>query len=153
MTDLSDSAAVRFPPPLVFLGLLLLGKAIDRLAGLPAIDLPWPVGAGIAAGGFAVLIACTRKFARSGQNPAPWTPSNAIIADGIYGYTRNPMYLGMSVMQLGLALAWHSLSGVLLVPLAMALIQTQVIAKEEAYLTRTFGDAYLAYCRQVRRWL
>ncbi|MEQ1688928.1 MAG: isoprenylcysteine carboxylmethyltransferase family protein, partial [Sphingopyxis sp.] len=72
---------------------------------------------------------------------------------GIYSHTRNPMYLGMVSVFLGLAVAMSSLGALLLAMPVMVIIRTQVIAREEAYLTAKFGAEYTAYLARVRRWL
>lgn len=152
MTD-DTAPAVRFPPPLLFIGLVAIGALIDRLAPWPALQVPWPVGAVLTAIGAAVIVAAMQRFRATGENAVPWTGSDAMIANGIYRYTRNPMYLGMAVMQAGLALLLGSITALVLVPVSIAIIQTQVIAREEAYLTGRFGASYQDYCRRVRRWL
>jgi protein-S-isoprenylcysteine O-methyltransferase Ste14 len=80
-------------------------------------------------------------------------PSSALVVSGPYRFTRNPMYLGMTLMTVAIALwlnTWWVI--VLLVP-ALLVIQRFVIAREERYLHRRFGAEYDAYTRQVRRWL
>lgn len=148
-----NAPAVRFPPPLVFLGFLLLGPVLQMLVWLPPLALPWPIAAAITVAGLAVIIAAEQRFRKTGENPIPWTGTATVIETGIYRFTRNPMYLGMAIMQAGLALWLGSLWALLLVPVSAAIIQTAVIAKEEAYLATAFGDAYAAYCQRVRRWI
>lgn len=145
--------AIRFPPPLVFLGFLMLGPLLQRLIALPVPGVPWPLGGAIAAIGLAIILAAEQRFRKTGENPIPWTGTGAIIETGIYRMTRNPMYLGMAMMQAGLALWLESLWALLLVPVSIAIIQTLVIATEEAYLLATFGEGYSGYCQRVRRWI
>lgn len=147
---------VRFPPPLVFAGFILLGLLGDRLLSLPDIpisgDLQW-IGFAILAAGVALIILSLGLFRISGENPEPWTPSQTIIARGPYRHSRNPMYLGMVLIQLGFAL-WQASMGVLFfVPFALVLVDAFVIRREEDYLTKKFGKAYTDYCLRVRRWL
>lgn len=148
-----DAPAVRFPPPLVFIGFALLGPLVDRLFGIARLPLPWPVGAVIAVAGVAFAATAMGLFRRRGENPTPWTPTLAIIDTGLYAHTRNPMYLGMTVAQAGIALAFGSIAGLALVAVTIAVIQFGVIVPEESYLTRTFGTAYTGYRSRVRRWL
>lgn len=148
-----DQAGVRFPPPLVFLGFLLLGPLIERFVQVPRLDVPWPIGAAIAAAGVALVIVALGPFWKTGQDPAPWTPSGSVIDTGIYAHSRNPMYLGMALIHLGLAIVLHSWTALLLLPVAILVIRTQVIAREERYLEGKFGAAYTDYKRRVRRWL
>lgn len=153
MSSKDRGAAVSFPPPLVYLGLVLAGLAVERFAALPQLGLPWPIGASVTLAGLVLVAAAIGLFRRRGENPEPWTPTNAIVETGIYGWTRNPMYLGMAIAHLGLALAFDSVAALALLPVAMAIIQTQVIAREERYLREKFGSAYTDYCTRVRRWL
>lgn len=149
----TDAPAVRFPPPLLYLGLLLGGPLIERLTGMPPAGLPWKIGIAVGLGGLAMILAAQMRFRAAGENPVPWTPTGSIIDSGIYSVTRNPMYLGMTVALFGFGVALDSIVALVFVPLAVIIIDRQVIAREEAYLTRTLGRAYVDYCRRVPRWL
>lgn len=148
-----DAAAIRFPPPLIFLGLLLLGPLLDRWLDLPPWPMQWWVGASVALVGMLLIGAAVGVFRKSGEDPQPWTATGRIIDTGLYAYTRNPMYLGMAILMLGLALAIGSVMGILMVPIAIGIVGSTVIAREEAYLTGKFEGAYRAYMERVRRWL
>lgn len=80
-------------------------------------------------------------------------PSSAIVTGGIYRFTRNPMYVGMTFIALGLGTLMASVGALIMILPAVLAIDRFVIAKEEAYLQRRFGSDYEAYCRTVRRWL
>ena len=151
-----DSARVSFPPPLVYVGLLLLGLMLDRATPW-SLEFTWIgryVGGGLlCAAGVAVALAAMGLFRKVGTDVKPWKSTTAIVADGIYGFTRNPMYLGMAMFYTGLALAFSSLGAFLLLPILILIIRTQVIAREERYLELKFGDDYRAYKARVRRWL
>jgi protein-S-isoprenylcysteine O-methyltransferase Ste14 len=100
-----DSAKVTFPPPLVYIGVLLLGLVLDRF-------LPWSLGGGngfsyfgaglLLLSGVTCLLLASGKFRRLGTDLKPWKPTSAIADDGIYAVTRNPMYLGMAFVYLAL---------------------------------------------------
>ncbi|MFA5989978.1 MAG: isoprenylcysteine carboxylmethyltransferase family protein [Sphingomonas sp.] len=145
--------AIRFAPPLLFLGLLLLGPLVDRLLHLAPLRAFWPLGMVAALVGAAFLVAANLRFRKVGENPVPWTGSNTIVDSGVYRFSRNPMYLAMALMQAGLALVIGSISALVLVVPAIWIVQTQVIAREEAFLRERFGANYVAYCRRVRRWI
>ena len=83
----------------------------------------------------------------------PWTPTTGIIATGIYRFTRNPMYVGMATIQLGLGIAMSNFWVLALVPPVLILVYATAIRHEESYLERTFGNSYLEYKRSVRRWI
>ena len=148
-----DAAAIRFPPPLIFLGFLLLGPLIDRWLDLPPLPLPWWIGAVVTVAGAVLIGVAVGALRTSGEDPQPWTSTGQVIATGLYARSRNPMYLGMAIMEFGLALAVGSVIGALLTPVAMAVVSSTVIAREEAYLTAKFGERCKDYLACVRRWL
>ena len=153
----ADSAGIRFPPPFLYLILLLAGLVAGPLLGLPDLGLPPPVrtllGFAVLLGGFALLLAGSRQFARAGTSAPPWRPATALVTAGIYRRTRNPMYLGMTLIVLAIAILCDSLGALVAVPVLVLVIQTRVIAREERYLEGKFGDAYRQYRQRVRRWL
>ena len=152
-----DSAGVRFPPPLVFLGVLLIGLAAERLVGLRSFGTDGPalrvLGLLLTLAGFAIDAIAVRSFLRAGTRPEPWRASSGIVASGLYRWSRNPMYLGMALIYAGLAVALDGPVALILLPVPLLVIQTQVIVHEERYLEAKFGQAYLDYKRSVRRWL
>ena len=157
MAGETDSAGIRFPPPFVFLGTLLLGFPAERIMGLHSfgVDRTLLIALGlllVVAGGI-IGIPATRLFRRAGTNVEPWRPATRIVTGGVYRWTRNPMYLGMALIHAGLALAFDGPIALLLLPLVLIVIQTQVIAREEGYLETKFGDDYRRYKARVRRWL
>lgn len=153
MAETDRGAGVMFPPPFVYLGLWLLGPVVDRLFGLAPLAIPGGFSAVFLLPGFILIGIAIGLFRRRGENPNPATATGGIIDTGIYGFTRNPMYLGMSIAYLGLAILLHSLGALLLWPLALIIIRTQVIAREERYLEAKFGTAYVDYKARVRRWI
>jgi len=90
---------------------------------------------------------------RARTNVEPWKPTTAIIADGIYGISRNPIYLGMISIYLGVSCLFNSFW--FLPPIILVLITMHygVIRREEKYLERKFGGEYLNYKNSVRRWI
>jgi protein-S-isoprenylcysteine O-methyltransferase Ste14 len=80
-------------------------------------------------------------------------PVPRLVTDGPFSYTRNPGYLGLTMLYAGIAVLRNALWAILPLPLVLYVIQRQVIGREERYLERTFGEEYLAYKAQVRRWL
>ena len=88
-----------------------------------------------------------------GEDPAALTDSTPLVTTGIHGWSRNPIYVGMFILYAGIGLAACSpWALILIVPLAI-ILRYGVVAREEAYLGRRFGDAYRAYKTRVRRWL
>jgi protein-S-isoprenylcysteine O-methyltransferase Ste14 len=150
-----DNSSVRVPPPLVYFAAIALGYWLRgrlSLAFVPAA-LTQPVGAALVALGVALAIAGAVTFQRAGTSPNPMKPSTTVVMHGVYRFTRNPMYLGMTVLTIGAAV-WLNTGWILilLVP-ALAVVRWHVIAREEAYLEEKFGEPFRDYKRRVRRWL
>jgi len=150
-------ARVRFPPPFVFLLLILCGVSLQRwLWPLTIATGSWlRVGAGtsIALGGAALMLNARRWFSRTGQHPAPWLPSPELLVQGVYRYTRNPMYLGFTLFQVGLGIAADNGWIAMLAPVSLLIVHFLAVRPEEAYLGETFGQSYRNYTRSVRRYL
>jgi protein-S-isoprenylcysteine O-methyltransferase Ste14 len=150
-------ANVRLPPPLVFVGLPILGLALHYLV-LP-LRLPMSVVARAIAGGLvggaglALNLATNVLFRRTGQNPLPWMPSPSLILRGPYKFSRNPMYLSVVLMMAGLGLGLGTLWLVLFAPIALIVVHYTAVLPEEAYLGAEFGEAYGKYKAAVRRYL
>ena len=150
-------AQVRFPPPLVFLGCTLLGVAFEYVV----VPVPVPVGRGVSAmAGLLFLIAglsfaasARILFTRTGQSPIPWKPSPALILKGPYRFTRNPMYLGVTLFQVGLGLALNNLWISLFAVPALLTVHFIAVLPEEKYLSEKFGESYRVYLSQIRRYL
>jgi protein-S-isoprenylcysteine O-methyltransferase Ste14 len=152
-----DGAAVRIPPPLVYLAALIAGGLLHvfvRPLHLPLSGGVRIAGGALAAGaGIALVAAAIAHFRRTGQDPKPWESTPEIIATGIYRVTRNPMYVGMAGIQLGIGLGWANGWIAALVPVVLAIVYATAVRHEEAYLERKFDEGYLAYKRSVRRWI
>jgi protein-S-isoprenylcysteine O-methyltransferase Ste14 len=93
------------------------------------------------------------NFRRSGTTIRPDRASTSLVIAGPYKFTRNPMYVGMAIAYLGLAIADRSLWSLILLPIVLLVIRRAVIANEEAFLERRFGSAYTDYKAKVQRWL
>jgi protein-S-isoprenylcysteine O-methyltransferase Ste14 len=114
---------------------------------------PWSwIGALPMLAGLAIAWVAVGGFRRAGTPALPFRPSTALVTDGLYRFTRNPMYVGMVLFLLGLALVLGSLGALLPVPLYALVIQKRFIEAEEAFLERLFGEEYRAYQRRTRRW-
>ena len=157
VTD-TGTAGVIARPPLLFLAALLLGFVSDRLLPLPfpvpTIDLVrWLIADSLILIGLTLFAAGIRDFSQA-RTPVPTNePTRALVMTGIHGWTRNPIYLGMFLVYGGIGIAVRSPSILILtLPLAIA-IRYGVVAREEAYLERRFGDIYRDYKARVRRWV
>jgi protein-S-isoprenylcysteine O-methyltransferase Ste14 len=152
-----DVAGVIALPPLIFLGFLAAAAVLEVVVPSPipaAHAFPrYLAGVALAAAGFVMIVMGTRRFQAAGTNIPPNLPTTALVVDGIYRRTRNPLYLGLTLVYLGLGVAAGSLWAIGLVVPLLWVINAGVIAREEHYLERKFGDAYRAYKAQVRRWI
>lgn len=157
MAKTGDSAGVWFPPPLIFLGFLMIGLGADRWIGLDGFGLDpglrLMAGGVLLVSGLAIDGMAALGFRRARTGIAPWTPSTAIVARGLHLVSRNPMYLGMAVTQAGLAVLFDNVLAFVLVVASLACVRAFVIPREEAYLQAKFGESYTAYKARVPRWL
>jgi protein-S-isoprenylcysteine O-methyltransferase Ste14 len=157
MASGNDNPGVILPPPLIFAAFLGVGLAIDFFLFRVASGVPaggrYAAAAVLAAAALLLGFGALFRFRRAGTNPEPWRPTTAIVRDGVYRFTRNPMYLGMALLYAAIAVAADSaVALIFLVPL-LVVIRYGVIAREERYLEAKFGDEYRRYQASVRRWL
>jgi protein-S-isoprenylcysteine O-methyltransferase Ste14 len=103
--------------------------------------------------GLALLVFANGRFSRAGTGVIPFRNVSALVTDGIYRYTRNPMYLGMVAILLGSAITVGSTSALLIAPVFAVIVEWRFIRPEEAMLRGLFSEEYTAYCARVRRWL
>ena len=148
--------AVPFPPPLLFIGGIVIGVLLDRVLPLPAIipDARWVVVTGLALAtlGLGFGLAGILTFRKFRTAVLPHHPASVLVDTGIYAVTRNPMYTGLTVAYLGGVLLTSVLWVLILLPIVLTLLVTQVIRREERYLRTRFPEAYAAYCTRVSRW-
>lgn len=154
VTNRVDNAGVLVPPPLFYVAHFFAGLGLQRAIPLPQL----PYGASLA--GWAVLSLgllinfwSIGLFRRKKTSLVPIKPSNTLVIEGPYHFTRNPMYLGLLISYLGAALLTHELWPLLLSPAVVLVINQLVIRKEEQYLTRKFGHDYATYKKAVHRWI
>jgi len=148
-------AAVKFPPPAIFASCILLGAGLQYLR---------PVGLGIPESieifgyllvlfGITIVIHVAATFRRAGTAIEPWKPTTSVVTTGFYAWSRNPIYAGFCLINIGIGIASNSIwIFVSFIPAAFLLYHV-AIAKEEAYLAEKFGEEYLTYKNKVRRWV
>jgi protein-S-isoprenylcysteine O-methyltransferase Ste14 len=150
-----DTAGVVAPPPLIYLAGLGIGFGLEAL--LPGGSLPgwvrFALGPLLVGVGFSLLATFQSSFTRKGTAVEPWKPTTAIVTTGPYRVTRNPAYLGMALVYVGIALLAGAPWALAPLPLVLVVIDRAVIAREERYLEGKFGREYLDYKRTVRRWV
>lgn len=152
--ELPDRAGVVAFPPLLFGSTLLIGLLLRLLLPTPFL----PTATALLVGGlllvFAlpILLMAFREMIRNKTTIHPGGSTTTIVSNGIYTYTRNPMYLALTLMYVGGCIATNAYWGLLLLIPLLIIVQKGIIEREERYLTRKFGDDYLRYKAQVRRW-
>ena len=157
MDDTANTARVVIRPPLAWGLAVIAGLALGWLVSLPFLPADLPAASWLGAMVFVLALALFAwaivTITRAGSNVPTYLPTTTIVASGPYRFTRNPIYLGMFLGLIGLAIAFDNLWLLItLVPFALV-IRYGVVAREEAYLERTFGDVYRGYRSRVRRWL
>ncbi|MEA2730665.1 MAG: hypothetical protein QOF70_5140 [Acetobacteraceae bacterium] len=156
MGETIDRANVVIRPPVAWALAFGAGLAFDWLYPLRFVPTPVPriwIGSGLFAAGFALAIWAIVTFRTAGTRIDTTGSTTAIVTNGPYSATRNPIYLGMFLGQFGPAIGFDDLWMLAaLVPFYLV-IRYGVVAREEAYLHRKFGNAYLDYRSCVRRGL
>ena len=151
---------IRIPPPAIFLVAFMIGLWLDGalyripIAGDGTTPRPLII-VGVALVILGVLVAAwgAMTFRRHRTPVVPFRAATTLVQGGPYRFTRNPMYLGMTLAHLGAALALNAMWPIILLPMALVVLFRLVIRKEEEHLRRVFGDDYAAYRSRVRRWL
>jgi protein-S-isoprenylcysteine O-methyltransferase Ste14 len=151
----SDTAGVIAPPPLIYLGALAVGFGLNAAVGTGSLPstVAAPIGGASIVAGVGLMGSFVQAFGRARTPIDPYTPSQAIVTDGPYRLTRNPAYLGMALVSAGIALVANAPWALAPLPVAIAIVDRGVIAREERYLERKFGAPYVEYKRRVRRWI
>ena len=111
------------------------------------------LGVLVAVAGFALMAMCVGAFKRSGQNLSPSTPSPSLIVRGPYRWSRNPIYVGMTLAATGIGLATDNFWVMLFAGASLVVVHFGAVRPEERYLAETFGEAYEKYRASVRRYL
>lgn len=142
---------------LVFGSALVVGVIIDyfqplsfgNLSGTIVLHL---IGAPLLLLGGAVIVFAKRELQRYGESSEPGIPTSGIVNSGLYRYSRNPLYAGLTLCFAGLAFGVDMPWLLILLPLTLLVTQILLIYPEERYLEAKFGEEYLHYKRTVRRW-
>src|ERR1051326_7409086 len=149
-----ETPGVVGPPPLLYAVPLAAGLGVQPYRPQPLLpsSLRRIICIGLVVLGF-IGFAAVLAFRRSATSPNPWKPPTALVASGPYRWTRNPMYLGLTLWYLGF-IAWvNTLWPLFALPFVLAAMHYGVIQREEAYLENRFGEEYRRYKATVRRWI
>lgn len=150
-----DSAGVVAPPPLIF-GVPLavaLYENRSKPLGIMSPRFAMIVGSALVVVGLVILVASFVQFRRARTTIMPYKPTTALVESWPYSFTRNPIYLAMTVVYIGISIFFNTLWPFLLLPLVLLVMQRGVIEREERYLDGKFGSDYADYRSRVRRWV
>jgi len=142
-------------PPVYLLTSLFLMFVLDRYFPVQKIITSPFNYSGIVVGicGLALAASGVISFKKAGTAIKPFESSTILVKDGVYRYTRNPMYLGMVILLIGVASYLGSLTPYVVIPVFFLIIQQCFVKHEEPFLENIFGQEYLDYKDKVRRWL
>jgi protein-S-isoprenylcysteine O-methyltransferase Ste14 len=154
-TNNADNPGVIAPPPLIYASALAAGLLANRSYHTPFLPrrLPRMLGWPMVACGLAVGFLGSREMRRAGTNVDPYKAATSVVTGGPSRFTRNPLYLSMTLIYGGISALFNALLPVLLLPVVLRLMRRGVIEREERYLERKFGDAYIEYKEGVPRWI
>ena len=149
-----DQPGVIAPPPLIYLSGLLIGTSLRNQ--LPVPWLPRPLrnflGSSLLGGALLIITFAFRNMKQAGTNINPTQPTTALVTTGPYLFSRNPLYLGLTMLYVGIALLGNLFWSILLLPIVVRIVNQGVIAREERYLENKFGEQYKEYKGRVPRW-
>lgn len=152
----SKGPGVYFPPPLlyvlIFLAAIFIQKKVplpDRLFRLPGLKIPGVVFLVLS---LFFLVRSLRQFFLTKNTVVLIKPATSLQTTGIYAITRNPMYVGLAIVYLGITCFIGNWWNIILLPVLILIVQDYIIKREERYLAIEFGEEYEKYKRKVRRW-
>jgi protein-S-isoprenylcysteine O-methyltransferase Ste14 len=150
-----DKPGVLAPPPLLYLPCLILGLLLEvvlPLDGVPSY-VSWPLGSVLVVAGMALGLWFFSAFRRAGTPVDVRRPTTSVVTDGPFRISRNPGYLSLTLIYLGVAVIADALWPVLMLPAILLVVDRAVIRREERYLERKFAQEYLRYKAATRRWV
>ncbi|MCR9071589.1 MAG: isoprenylcysteine carboxylmethyltransferase family protein [Alphaproteobacteria bacterium] len=155
MAEQSDKPGVIAPPPVLYGGALAVGAGLDWLIPLPLLAPGAGKGPGLAliSAGLALGLWCVLLFRKAGTAVEPYKPSTAIVSSGPYRFSRNPIYVALTAISVGIGLWMNSAWMLGLLLPTLVIMRIAVIGPEERYLEAKFGAEYRDYKARVRRWL
>jgi protein-S-isoprenylcysteine O-methyltransferase Ste14 len=153
-----ETAGVIAPPPVLYGAALVVALVLHyaiyplRFAPRPAVVLV-VLGAALIVLGVSLSFAVMHAFGRAGTPVPPYKPTTRVVCTGPYRYSRNPDYVGQTLIYVGIALVLNTAWPLILLPLVVLAVQLGVVSREERYLEAKFGREYRDYKERVRRWL
>ena len=151
----TDNPGVIAPPPFIYAAALAAGLLTNRRYRIPFLPrrVARKLGLSMVLGGLAVGFLGEREMRRAETSTNPYKPATAVVTGGPFRFTRNPLYLSMLLIYLGISALANGLAPILLLPIVQRLMRTGVIEREERYLEGKFGDEYVQYKVGTPRWI
>lgn len=157
MKTKQDSPGVYIPPPLfyvlIFIASVFIQKKFYINDSLFHLNLTKGIGFIFLVIAFYFLVTSLTNFLKSKNTLVLIKPASSLQTKGVYGVSRNPMYVGLAFIYLGITCFIGNWWNIILFPLLLFIIEAYIIKSEEKYLVRAFGDEYIAYKKRVRKWL
>ena len=142
------------PPTYLLIALLAMPVLHFLIPIVKIVPFPWnTLGVIFLLFGIALNLISDRRFHQVGTTVNPFEESSTLFTNGVFSLSRNPMYLGFTLILGGVAIFLGSLSPLIVLPIFIVLIEKNFIISEEKLLEKTFGQVYLDYKRKVRRWI
>lgn len=157
MIQKKDNPGVYLPPPLIYLGIFFLSVLIQKKILLSTVFFETKIA--LVFGwifiilGIIFILPAIIKFFKTKNTLVTIKPANSLQTSGVYSTSRNPMYLGLLMLYIGMAFFKGNSWTLIFIPVVILVITYFVIRKEEKYLTRAFGNDYIEYRKKVRRWI
>ena len=150
-----NTSTPRIPPPVYFLVAVLVMIILNLFAPIGRwLHYPWRYfGIVIIGLGFSLSLGSGIFFRKLGTNPRPGSRANLIVTKGPFKYTRNPMYLGLITMLIGISILLGTVSPLIPIPILFIILHTQFVVREEKWMEEWFGESYLEYKNKTPRWL
>jgi len=148
------TAGLVVPPPAIFAAALAGGLVLDRVLGQTSFGRAYTRTVGVLSilAGLGIGASALLSIKRVGSDPSPFAPTTALATSGPFKLSRNPAYVGATSIYIGIALCTRSLQALTFLPIALAVLDREVVAREERYLESTFGKEYRSYAKRVPRW-
>ncbi len=148
-------AKPRIPPPVYFVVAVITMILLHSFIPIGRwLSYPWRYfGIPIIVLGFSLSLGSGIFFRKLGTNPRPGSKANLIVTKGPFKYTRNPMYLGLIIMLVGIAIVVGTIAPLIPIPFLFIILHTQFVLREEKWMEEWFGESYLAYKSKTPRWL
>jgi len=154
-----ENPGVILPPPLILLAFLVTGAILQFLVPVTFLapfawwNSQFLLGSAISLAAFGLAIWGVRIFSAAGTNVATHKAALKVVKGGPYRFTRNPMYMGMQLLLIGVGIMFSAEWNLILWPLFFAILKYGVVLREERYMRNKFGDEYIDLLKRTRRWL